>query len=98
MPYHLLIAWGHKRKDGFMPFPRALAWSEMQTALFRIWICVADSMITMLIVSLIHTKYVQNVHQKNQKYIFDLYNKQTVKWNELIKKTWNIKLIPLGKV
>ena len=32
-----------ERIDGFMPFKRALAWSEMQTASSRIWTLITDS-------------------------------------------------------
>ena len=41
LPYNLPITGG--RTDGFMPFQRALAQNEMQTALSRIWTQVADS-------------------------------------------------------
>ena len=35
--------WGGGRTDGFMSFPRALAKNEMQTASFRIWIQITNS-------------------------------------------------------
>ena len=39
LSYYSLIT--GRRTDGFMPFPRALAQSEMQTASSRIWTWVA---------------------------------------------------------
>ena len=41
LPYYLLIAGG--RIIGFIPFPRVLVLCEMQSALSRIWTCVAVS-------------------------------------------------------
>ena len=32
LPYILLIVGGGKKRDGFMTFPKALAWRDMQTA------------------------------------------------------------------
>ena len=34
---------GWERRDGFMPFPRALTQNKMQTALSRVWTLVNDS-------------------------------------------------------
>ena len=39
-PFYLPIA--GDRRDGSMPFPRLLAWREMQTVLSRIWTPVSD--------------------------------------------------------
>ena len=41
LSYYLPIAKG--KTDGFMPFPSALVQSGKQTALSKIWTCVADS-------------------------------------------------------
>ena len=41
LPYHLLII--GKRTEGFMPFTRVLARSGAQTAPYRIWNRVTDS-------------------------------------------------------
>ena len=41
LPYELTIT--ARKTDGFMPFLRALTWSEMQTASSGIWTCNANS-------------------------------------------------------
>ena len=65
LPSNLSIA--GKRADRWRLFPRALVWSEIQTALSRIWTQVAISIMTTITLSMSPNKYCSQLNQQGKK-------------------------------